>query len=85
MLVWVEPEHLYGVLSHFNIFIAKVNNSNEAWVIHRVDAAMMDDVLYSFDLDNLENLESGQYYVWVWFMVVLKSLFYSEALGTSCY
>ena len=66
VMVWAEPEHLYGVLSHFNIIIASVNDSNEAIVRHRVNpAAIGDDDLYSFDLDDLENLDNGRYYVWV--------------------
>ena len=60
ILTWNEPSALYGTLSHYNIIIASVNDSTAAIVTHRVDADQS-----TINLDDIDDLDDGKYYVWV--------------------
>ena len=59
ILTWSQPVELYGTLTHYNILIATVNDSTAARV-YEVDANQN-----SINLDDIDDLDDGKYYVWV--------------------
>ena len=60
ILTWSQPAGLYGTLSHYNVIIASVNDSTAAILRHIVESDQN-----SINLDDIEGLEDGKYYVWV--------------------
>ena len=60
ILTWNQPAELYGTLSHYNVIVASVNDSTAAILRHIVDADQN-----SINLDDIDGLDDGKYYVWV--------------------
>ena len=60
ILDWKPPVNLYGTLMHYNILIATTDDPSLAEVV-----ATTSDIM--FDLNVLDNVEQGTYYVWVRF------------------
>ena len=58
ILDWEQPVNLYGTLMHYNILIATTDDPSLAEVV-----ATTTDT--TFDLNVLDNVEPGTYYVWV--------------------
>ena len=61
ILQWIQPDSLYGTLSHYNILVASSDDASLA----TVKATTME---LTFDLNTLD-ISQGTYYVWVSSMV----------------
>ena len=66
ILYWVEPQEVCGILLHYLIIIASVNDSTAATIVYQVEL-VHGTTNYSVNLDDIDGagLTSGNYYIWV--------------------